>query len=132
LLKLPNLTCIHSVDSLKLAKKISERARVLDRTLDIMLQLKPKFYLTKQEATQILKLGTCNAQEPINYSLTKSGMELNEINTVINFLNQEQNSLRFSGIMIIGEPGDLRIFETMSNIKNAIEEHYELNDLGKQ
>lgn len=32
--------------------------------------------------------------------------------------------------MIIGEPGDIHIFKTMSNIKNAMEYKYGFKDLG--
>jgi len=131
LLKIPNLSCIHSVDSLKLAKKISERASFLIRKIDIMLQLKPQFYYTLEEATEVLAKGTSIKGKPIEYSLTKSGLDLSEVPPVIKFLKEEQKSVNLCGIMIIGEPGDISIFDTMKNIKHVLQETFHLDNLGR-
>lgn len=125
-MQLENLSCIQSVDSLKLARKISQRALSLNRKLDIMIQLKPEFYYTVEEVRQILKTGSSSASNRISYSWTKSGLDAKELPEMLDFLLKEQECLNLIGLMIIGEPGDLGIFKVMRNIKQAVETQYDL------
>ena len=121
---------MQTIDSLKLAKKVSKKASELGKNLDIMLQLKPQFYYSLEDAKLVLKGQKGNMSDTVEYSLTKSGLPLESIPEVLNFISSEQNSLRLTGLMIIGEPGDVRIFETMANVKRAVEELFELGPLG--
>ena len=130
LLAVENLSCIHSVDSLKLAKKLSERSNILEKKINILIQLKPEYYFSFEEAREMIKTGTSAASKEISYSFMKSGIKLQKVAEIIDFLTNKQNSLNFKGIMIIGEPGDIEIFKTMKNIKTAIEKEYKLENLG--
>jgi uncharacterized pyridoxal phosphate-containing UPF0001 family protein len=123
---LQNLACIQSVDSLKLAKKISQKALSLDRKLDIMLQLKPEFYYSVEDVKQIFKTGSSNAENKITYSWTKSGFDVKDLPEMLNYLFNDQDSLNLTGLMIIGEPGDMEIFKVMKNIKDVVDNEYNL------
>lgn len=132
LLALQNLTCVHSVDSLKLARKLSQRAAaVRDTQLDVMLQLKPECYFSMEQARSMLKTGQSEAQDPIKYAFTKSGLGVAQLAQALQFVLREQASLRLVGLMVIGEPGDSRLFDTMRHIRSAVQTEWSLEtDLG--
>ena len=61
-----NFDVIHSVDSLKLAKEIDKRAKNIDKTMDILVQINPadeesKFGVSLEEVRGLIKeiLNTC-------------------------------------------------------------------------
>jgi uncharacterized pyridoxal phosphate-containing UPF0001 family protein len=125
-MSLENLHCIQSVDSLKLAKKISNKSMSLNRELEIMIQMKPEFYYSTEDINQILESGNSNATNRINYSWTKSGIDVQELPELLNFILKEQTALKLKGLMIIGEPDDFGIFKVMKNIKNVLQKKYSL------
>ncbi len=56
----PSVHLIHSVDSLRLLKEINKRAKALDRTIDVLLQVyiakeESKFGLDEEEIEQLLR-----------------------------------------------------------------------------
>lgn len=107
LLKVKNLTAIHSVDSFKLAEEIDSQCKKLERTVDIFLQVN------------------------ISRENSKSGCEIDDVVSVYKEIHQELKNVKIIGLMSLGTIDSAEEFDLMYRLKEDIckELKLDLNDL---
>jgi len=100
---IPNLECLETIDSIKLAEKVDKACESVNRDkLKIFVQVK-----TSDEDT-------------------KSGGSLDEVFDIINYIKTDCKHLAFSGLMTIGESGDMSAFKQMVEIRTKVCEKFQL------
>ena len=101
----PNLKCIETVDSEKLAMKINNACESCGRSqpLDIFIQID-----TSGEDT-------------------KSGIPASEATSLATFIREKCPFLKFKGVMTIGAPGDLSCFDRLKECRNDIASFFHID-----
>ena len=96
--KVVNLKMIHSIDSIKQCSILNKEMQSLDKKLEVLVQVK-----------------TSNEEN-------KSGLDSQNVESVVEFVVKQCQFLLFRGFMTIGEPGDTSQFEKLRKLK----EHFQL------
>ena len=155
LLSLANLSCIESVDSLKLAQSLDSKCAKLGRKIDVLVQVKPEATFDSNDINillrhaqiskikdhengnsnniepQVAKLKFNKEREALEYSFAKTGLGIRDLKPVLDFVCNDSKALVFKGLMTIGEPDDCRVFRVMENLRKSVEGLYGLENLGK-
>lgn len=94
LVKINNLSMIHSMDSLKKLDLLNKELSKVDRSVDVLIQVK-----TSEENS-------------------KSGVDRTELPEIIDFVTKQCGHIRFKGFMTIGAAGDLSAFKELKSVKD--------------
>jgi len=100
---IPNLECLETIDSIKLAEKVDKACESMNRDkLKVFVQVK-----TSDEDT-------------------KSGGSIEEVFEIINYIKTDCKHLVFAGLMTIGESGDMSAFKQMVELREKVCEKFQL------
>jgi len=100
---IPNLECLETIDSIKLAEKVDKACESMNRDkLKVFVQVK-----TSDEDT-------------------KSGGSTEEVFEIINYIKADCKHLVFAGLMTIGESGDMSAFKQMVELREKVCEKFQL------
>jgi len=100
---IPNLECLETIDSIKLAEKVDKACESMNRDkLKVFVQVK-----TSDEDT-------------------KSGGSTEEVFEILNYIKSDCKHLVFAGLMTIGESGDMSAFKQMVELREKVCEKFQL------
>lgn len=102
LLAIPNLYCIHTIDSINLANKIQSKLIQLNKSLGYFMQIN-----TSGEAS---KAGVC----------PESSKDL------FQHISLNCTNLKFKGLMTIGERGNSEDFQILNQVRLELSSHFSL------
>jgi len=102
LLTIPNLYCIHTIDSINLANKLQLKLYQISRDLEYFLQIN-----TSGEAT-------------------KAGVRPENSKDLLHHISLNCTNLKFKGLMTIGERGNSEDFLILNQVRLELSSHFSL------